>query len=802
MAEKQKNTYHSSGSLNTAEKQKGDYKATRNGVKPAYNPQSNNAKKSAKSNGKQAGFRQSNVSRVQNEDHDEPELAKLGAEQQIKKAAAKKTLTEAAKAYNPAVGLAVEKALETPKGDEYLDTFAKQSSTSEGVKAVVEKAHNESKKKRRIITALVAFGPFLFFLILVGAVLGKNADTQEISHDVNYWQEEKSEETGYFDDPETGLYNKYYDDSDSNVFLNYKGMYEEVSKAVRDVSQEDQIVVDKYLILATLIAPIENGLIKPVEREDCEGKKPQLNANMCYPVKNEDGVTKYYYYDEFIKVWSSQAKLLAKMQIMTYSAGSAKSGDKNSDNEAKNVECGNQLTGDEKISMEKVASTDENLNKFTFWNIFLPWKWGENYNDIISREVNVFCTGAPPSPDYPVPDVKVLSIDQATFYYLPDGENYMKDETTGGVYYWNLVNKNGFIDSYFKDYLAYDETKDEDTNYNKNLPKIVEIANYIYSYYDSIRLDCDDYKVIEQKIDKVRFREDINSAIYTLDFEEVFVGGSVLATFGSATGEVAKAQAVITRSEAYAYVNGNINNIIVGTAKMGCWWWKYNPTYNPTYEDQKDNPNYDPDYPKNHFPDIYNAIQETKGLVVTNWGSYKVLETEYDAFCPQTREPEDGFYNLPDGQRDLPIQMSTPSNWARCPCFKNNDNMPKTHFFREDPQGNVHIENEMFSEPEQNTLTECWEETGNRREVASGFTNYYERELKYSATGGHGRGVSQHGMAYFSGFHYKWDALLALFLDHNSSVKSNANITFRRLSDTIPMGQCPYAKVFDKSENK
>ena len=44
-------------------------------------------------------------------------------QQKIKKQVAKKTLTEAAKAYNPALGAAVEKALDTKKGDEYLDEF-------------------------------------------------------------------------------------------------------------------------------------------------------------------------------------------------------------------------------------------------------------------------------------------------------------------------------------------------------------------------------------------------------------------------------------------------------------------------------------------------------------------------------------------------------------------------------------------------------------------------------------------------------------------------------------------------------
>ena len=53
------------------------------------------------------------------------------------------------------------------------------------------------------------------------------------------------------------------------------------------------------------------------------------------------------------------------------------------------------------------------------------------------------------------------------------------------------------------------------------------------------------------QLDKIDFQEDAQSTIYTLDFEDAFVGGSVLATYGGATGEVARAQAIITRSEAY-----------------------------------------------------------------------------------------------------------------------------------------------------------------------------------------------------------------------------------------------------------
>ena len=48
---------------------------------------------------------------------------------------------------NTVLGAAFKKALETKKGDEYLNEFAKADSTHQGVKNVVKKANNE----RRII---------------------------------------------------------------------------------------------------------------------------------------------------------------------------------------------------------------------------------------------------------------------------------------------------------------------------------------------------------------------------------------------------------------------------------------------------------------------------------------------------------------------------------------------------------------------------------------------------------------------------------------------------------------------------
>mgnify|MGYP003304180439 CR=1 FL=1 len=317
--------------------------------------------------------------------------------------------------------------------------------------------------------------------------------------------------------------------------------------------------------------------------------------------------------------------------------------------------------------------------------------------------------------------------------------------------------------------------------------------------YDSIKKDCNGRQVIQGGLDKIDFREDGSSPIYTLDFEDIFVGGSVLATYGGARGEVAYAQAIITRSEAYNYIVEGGGKVITGSAKMGCWWWKWNPTYDPSYENQEDNPNYDPDYPKVHFPEIYEAVTKTRGIVVTKYGATKVEETEYDAFCPTTRDPIGNFYYLPDGQRYLPIELSrfsVPSGRTDCPCFQNESSRPKVEY---EQTLNI-LTKKQIGTPAQDTLEKCWTPTGDTKVVKEEDDNGFETTkvlngYKYDTTGGHGRGVSQHGMAYFSQFGYDYEALLKLFLERDSY-----GISLKKLEDTIEDGECPNYELYQKNQ--
>ena len=231
-------------------------------------------------------------------------------------------------------------------------------------------------------------------------------------------------------------------------------------------------------------------------------------------------------------------------------------------------------------------------------------------------------------------------------------------------------------------------------------------------------------------------------------------------------------------------------DVIIGSAKMGCWWWKYNPTYDPSYENQEDNPNYDPDYPKEHFPEIYKAVKETEGIVVTELNGFHVQETQYDAFCPTTHDPIDGFYYLPDGQNNLPIddsRFNASEFFKECPCFQNKGSRPEDQFVQQESE----IWPKHLGTPSQDTTDRCWEPTGETKQDDDGNTLF---GCEYSPTGGHGEGASQHGMAYFSQYGYKWDGIIGLFFD---------NIAYRKLdTKCIKPDECNHALIWDRNGNK
>ena len=356
-----------------------------------------------------------------------------------KKETARTAIVNGLRAYNPAIGEAADKALKTEKGEKYLDAYAKGETPTQGINNVKKEIKKDTRKTTIIVTAISFALPLLFLLIIMAAVF-KNADSQIFSNENGGTVE--SENYGY-------------DDKDTNIFANYPGLYEKVVSVTDKISNEYQIEIDKYLIIATLIGPIENGLITPVNDGTCGEEE-------CYYFKGESKT-----WTEFLSSWADQSELLAKMQIMTYT---------NNQTDIK-VNCGEAET------MEQYAQNDLEINTFPWYGWLNPVNWFKGFRDAAAAEVNAKCTEAP-NGESKVPTVRVLSIDQGE-YYLTNNANkeydYIKDPNSGGVYFWNLLNKNGFIHEYLKDYLSDEYSNDPDKNYEINKNVIIENANYIYS---------------------------------------------------------------------------------------------------------------------------------------------------------------------------------------------------------------------------------------------------------------------------------------------------------------------------------
>lgn len=647
--------------------------------------------------------------------------------------------TAAGTAGGPAAKLAAKALLNTSNGDKYVEAYKQGSTPTEKINNVKRVLKMDIKKIKIIGVVLFCFVSMLFFLIFLSFFF-KTVDSQTYSNENGGTY--KSE-------------NYIGDDKVVNIFANYPNLYEKIVETANKVSDQYKVEVDKYLIIATLVEPIANELIVPVNDNSC-------GEENCYYFKGESKT-----WSEFLVSWSDQTELLAKMQMLTYI---------NNEGDIK-VNCGAEKT------MEQYAQNDLETNTFPWYGWLNPVNWFRGFRDSAAAEVNAKCVDAKNGSSV-VPTVRVISIDQGTYYSTNNANRelvYEKDPNSGGVYFWNLINKNGFIHEYLKDYLSSTDSDDPDKNYEINKKVIVDTVNDIYSYYETIRKDCNGHQVMKGQLDKIKFREDFGAQIYTLDFEEVFVGGNLLATFPGAKGEVAKAQAIATRSEAYYNIVEEGAEMITGTQIMGCWWWKYNPTYDPSYENQADNPNYDPDYPKEHFPEIYKAVTETKGIVVTSYDGTHVLNSQFDSFCPVTRDPQGGFYYLPDGQRNLPIDVSRFSiskKRTECPCFQNKSSRPSTEF--SDTFEN--LLNRYVGTPAQTTTEACWEATGQTKRDELGNVLY---GYKYSTSGGHGQGISQHGMAYFAQFGYDHEALIKLFMERN-----NYGVSFKRYDGSIEDGEC------------
>ena len=461
-----------------------------------------------------------------------------------KKESARKAIVTGLKAYNPAIGEAADKVLKTEKGEKLLDAYAKGDTPTEGINNVKKELKNETRKQTLIITFASLIIPLLFLLIIV-ALISTSVDTQIFSNENGGTVES--------DDYQ-------YDDPNINVFANYPGLYEKVVSVTDKVSDEYQIEVDKYLILATLISPIDNELVTPIDDGSCGEDK-------CYYFKGESKT-----WSEFIDSLADQTELLAKMQIMTYTNNGPCNGDQ---------------------TLEQYAQNDLETNTFPWYGWLNPANWFKGFRDAANAELNAKCTNVD------VPEVKILSINEGNYYLTNNASkeyNYVKESNSGGVYFWNIVNENGFIHQYLKDYLSDEFSDNPDKNYEINKNKIVETTNDIYAYYETIRKDCDGYKVIEGKIDK------INTTNGTVDFEDQYIGGVLLAEHNGASLEAMKAYAIIARTKAVSAVG------IDGTGVMDSSIQNYDSSYNP-----------------DSYPIIKEAVESTRGMVLTNYKEADVL---------------------------------------------------------------------------------------------------------------------------------------------------------------------------------
>lgn len=566
-----------------------------------------------------------------------------------------------------------------------------------------------SGKVKKVIKAkIIAFAIYmsiplllLFFFIILISTIFKNADSliyRFINNgDGTFVEEDDTEKT--------------------NVFLKYPGVYEKIEKIVDEMNEEYKINIDKYLIISTLIAPIDNNVIVPIENGTCGEDK-------CYFFEG-----KQYGWEDFLDLWSSQAGLLAKMQLASQVPD----------------ESDNSITCHDGYTQEVLATNDLEENKFSFFGLFNPLNWFKGFRDAKEAELNANCT-FPLFGTSKVPDVFYISKDIGEYYndISEDGEIIqIKDDKTGGVYFWNLVNKGGFIHKYFKDYLSVDENLSEDENYEKSLPRILDIADYIYSYYDVIRKDCEGYEVVDSEFDTINVEGE-----GSIDFEDQYIGGVMLAEYNQGSIESKKAFAILARTYAIS---------VVGLDGSG------------TIENSSNNQNYNPAYSKEAYPEIARAVEETRGIILINYKKDKVIKTEYDAFCPKNIEPINGFYYLMPGQKNLPInpddyervtgdKFEIPERYLQVPCgYKGNNT------------NNSNSTGEEYESEESTIIDEI-------NEIKENDYDNEENGTSKAKPGGHGRGASQYGLKYFDGYGYSYESLVRLFFDEGIFVKRSAVI--------------------------
>jgi len=642
-----------------------------------------------------------------------------------------------------------------------------------------------------------------------------------------------------------------------------------ILKAIDDeaaaLEKEWGVEIDKNLIAATLLGPIDNSM---VVNED--GKNLYINPNNGKQID----------LDQFRKIMREQVAFLARAQVRT-----VKSGQDNCNG-----------TGAKGRNPKQYALNDVPINEWKIWNVFLIWSWFDTYNNKIEAEKNYKCnfgTDELENFEEHIPVVRVTSyeIGDISREYSKNerGETLVKlldDPNTGGVYFWNLVNPEGFIHSYYQGYLDVNiesegTKEDYQKNYEVNKNKIFAIAEEIYLFYEGMnseKLYCNGYKLIENKtqqifavdpddpcaekrpgtniinsVEKCEKKEPeyvefenpddpddpikipkcqkYNTGLYDIEF---YVAGVMSKEFSSAFFEInendstyttdyyqygnkkvnieaQKAMAVLARTYALSRMedNGHVatssNNQNFAYNWRGCMKSDDVISYQNGEGDIEllvPAENIDFKNSSSSWEILVAAAKATDGVVLTKYNSdtekFDIFASEYDAFCPTTSTPVNGYYHFTEGQRGLPIEAAWVADknrgvalfprWNECPCD------PAEYDYSGDLK---FVYSENFSHPGK-YASDCYKQASSIYDRITrdkdGNIIKIEYAWTYKPIGGHGRGISQVGMLYYVQRGYDMLEVLKLFED-----RDNNPVKLMKTTGSVGENECIGVELENKS---
>ena len=761
------------------------------------------------------------------------------------KKATREVLRNAATAFNPVVGKAVDVALKTKAGDKLLDEFAEAKTPAEGMIKVANKIKKDAIKKKIIMTA----GPIilvLFLLIVIIPVIFKNADSQI------YGNENGGDVEKISKDDSDGL----DDEKITDIFADYPQLYETINKATYEYSNDYGVDIDRLLVISTLVAPLENGFFSPYpcNENDEDGKQ-------CTMYQGEE-----VEWEDFLVTWGYNSYLLSAMQMMTYV-----------DYDYKGLNKFNrQFCNPRPGTMQEIAQNDMEDNSCWGKSLFNSRATDISFLECLfrgrtyevqakqaaSNELNITCTKGTKidakDNDEKYPIVKVLSTDEADYEIVNkdpgtrsnDGTStsssssnleVIEKKDTGGVYFWNLVNEDGFIYNHLTKYEDVDNDKESSStvlSYEDSKVNTYELAGYIYDYYYSIRKDCRSIEIVpkptETTASNVEYDENVENQVF--NSLKKYYDPSYNSKYAM---EYYKALSIIIRSN---ILNGEI---VPDADKIG------ELDENLGLAKSEDEESIDKNI---KFNDLINLIQSsygTKGIVITEKDKQSVNDNtkrlikkvEIDEFCPQTYIPVnkkvkgdieknielDGSFFLDELQRELPVRSKDIRDYTGtynedlgygkegidCPCFKLPENRPfvtGNNVLEDDSNSirtcdglsaaldtpylyNITTKRNNFGNaimPFQKARGKCFKVDMCENQISSYFatlqytpgrTDYNESKTS--------RGVSTIAMRYYADQGYNWRGILRLFLDRTKDYDGfEYHVTFKRIDKSLQEGEC------------